>query len=210
MAVQQPDTEELVRRADAGDHSALLRLLASHRGRLKKMIAVRMDPRLIRRLDASDVVQDALAEAALKLPDYFRRQPLPFYPWLRQFAWNRLVDLHRRHVLAQKRRVSAERLPEPALPDQSAVELAGRLLASGTSPSGQAIRQETRDRVRRALTELLARDREVLVLRYLEQLSIGEIAAVLDVNEGTVSMRQVRALERLRDLLDDAYGEDQR
>lgn len=88
------------------------------------------------------------------------------------------------------------------LPDQSAMMLVNRLIASGTSPSRQAIREETRDRVRAALDELTPRDREVLVLRFLEQLSTAEAAAVLGIGEGAVKSRLMRAVVRFRDLLD--------
>src|SRR5262245_60806712 len=102
-ASRHEDTDDLLRRVAAGDHDARGRLLARHRPRLHHMIEVRLDRRLRPRIDPSDVVQDALAEAAQKLSDYARRKPLPFYPWLRRLAWERLVQVHRRHVRAQRR-----------------------------------------------------------------------------------------------------------
>jgi len=162
------------------------------------MIAVRLDRRLLARLDPSDVVQEVLAEAHQKLDDYLRERPLPFYPWLRQLAWGRLVKLHRRHLHAQRRRVTREEPQELGLPDESALELAGRLLASGPSPSDHALRQEVCRRVREALARLPALDREVLVQRYLEQLPTRQVAAVLGITEGAVKARHRRALERLQ------------
>jgi RNA polymerase sigma-70 factor (ECF subfamily) len=91
---------------------------------------------------------------------------------------------------------------ELPLPDRSALDLARRLLASGTSPSRCLIRDELRQRVQEALARLDPRDREVLVLRYLEGLATDEIAAVLGIRAGAVKMRHLRALERLRGLLD--------
>ena len=58
-----------------------------------------------------------------------------------------------------------------------------------------------RSRIRAALDRLSESDREVLVLRHLEQLSTRETAAVLGIREGTVKLRHLRALERLRELL---------
>ena len=86
--------------------------------------------------------------------------------------------------------------------------LVDRLFASGTSPSGRLVREELRQRVRDTLDRLLPRDREVLVLRYLEMLSNGEIADVLGITAGSVKVRHLRALERLRSRLDcgDAEG----
>jgi RNA polymerase sigma-70 factor (ECF subfamily) len=200
MAPPQPDTEELVRRSAHGDAAARQELLARHRDRLRQMIGVRLDRRLLARLDPSDVVQEVLVEAHQKLDDYLRDRPLPFYPWLRQIAWQRLVKIHQHHH-ARKRRVTREGPPVPLLPDESAEELAERLAGSGTSPSGHALREEARRRVREALGGLGERDCEVLVLRYLEQMSLAEIAAVLGTSVGAVKSRHARALLRLQTLL---------
>jgi RNA polymerase sigma-70 factor (ECF subfamily) len=70
------------------------------------------------------------------------------------------------------------------------------------------VREELRHRVREALGRLPERDREVLVLRYLEQLSTAEVAAVLEITEGAVKVRHLRALARLRGLLGDDLVED--
>jgi RNA polymerase sigma-70 factor (ECF subfamily) len=202
MALRDLDVDGLIEMASRGDASACQQLLARHRDRLKAMVAVRMDRRLFPRLDPSDVVQEALADAWAKLPEYLSERPIPFYPWLRQLAWKKLVDLHRKHVGAQARSVRREAHLDLALPDRSGAELAERLAASGTSPSRRAIREEVRLRVKGLLDGLPANDREVLVLRYLEHLSTAEIAAVLGIGEGAVKMRHLRALERLREVLD--------
>src|SRR5262245_8155406 len=163
------------------------------------MVVVRIDPRLAACVDPSDVIQETLAGAARRLPEYLRDQPLPFYPWLRRLACDHLAELYRRHVRARSR--SVEREEPPALPDRSALELADRLLARESTPSAKLDREERRHRVRAALATLSERDREVLVLRHLEQLSSAEIAAVLGLTEGAVYTRHLRALRRLRKLL---------
>ena len=201
MSPAPPDTQELLERSVRGDAAARQQLLARHRARLRRMVAVRLDPRLGARVDPSDVVQEALADAAVHLDDYLRDRPLPFYPWLRQFAWERVVKAHRDHIHAQRRSILREE-PDMPLPDESVRQLAHRLLASGTSPSRRLIRQEQRERVRAALAELAPRDREILVMRHLEQMETPEIAAVLGISEGAVRNRQYRALIRLRALLE--------
>jgi RNA polymerase sigma-70 factor (ECF subfamily) len=192
-----PDTEELLDAAATGDGSARGRLLDRHRQRLRRMVAVRLDRRLSARLDPSDLVQETLTEANRRLDDYLRDRPLPFYPWLRQIAWNRMIDARRFH-LRPGRTVGRE---EPAgLPAESSLELAQRLIA-GEAPSAGLRRIEQQAQVRAALDRLPERDREVLALRYLEQLSTGETAAVLGLSEGAVRVRVLRALRRLREIL---------
>jgi RNA polymerase sigma-70 factor (ECF subfamily) len=206
--VPEQDTEQLLDRAFEGDMLAREQLLMKHRGRLRQMVAFRLDRRMAARVDASDVVQEALTDAAEKLSDYLRDRPLPFYPWLRQLAWQRLVELHRKHIRAQSRSVTREEWRAPPLSDESAVNLADRLLASGTGPMGHLLRAELRGRVQAGLAALPERDREVLVLRHLEQLSTREMAAVLNISEGAVKTRHLRALQRFRSLLGPEHGEE--
>src|SRR5438552_3696203 len=112
-----PDTDQLLADASRGDGDARGQLLERHRSQLRRMVAVRLDRRLAARVDPSDVVQDALAEAAVQLEKYLRDRPMPFYPWLRRLAYLRLADAYRRHVQAGQRSVNRE---EPsALPGES-------------------------------------------------------------------------------------------
>jgi RNA polymerase sigma-70 factor (ECF subfamily) len=170
------------------------------------MVAIRLDPRLAARVDPSDVVQEALLDAAQQLDRYLRERPVDFYPWLRRLAWEHLVKLHERHVQARRRSVLREEPGILALPEDSAVLLAQRLAGEGTSPSQRLVRWELQDRVRVALAQLSPTDREVLVLRYLEQLPTTEIAQVLGLGTSAVKMRHWRALERLSRLLNSESG----
>jgi RNA polymerase sigma-70 factor (ECF subfamily) len=201
------DTDQLLDQAGQGDDEARQQLLVRHRRRLQRMVAAHLDRRLAARVDPSDVVQEALADAARKLDRYLRDRPLPFYAWLRRLAWERLVKLHRRHLKARSRRIDREEPGVLALPDESAVELANCLMDMRSGPGERLLRQELRQRVRAALDQLVANDREVLVLRYLEQLKHDDIAAILGISVGAAKVRHVRALERLRDLLQQDFGE---
>jgi RNA polymerase sigma-70 factor (ECF subfamily) len=160
-------------------------------------------------MDPSDVVQDVLAEADRRLDDYAIRRPLPYYPWLRQLADERLTVLYRRHVRAQRRTVEREEpLPVP-LSHESAAALAERLVDHGSRPGSRIVRGELRQRVQAALDQLSASDRTVLVLRHLEQRPTAEVAKQLGISDGAVRVRVVRALARLRELLSDLFGEGQ-
>jgi RNA polymerase sigma-70 factor, ECF subfamily len=195
------DTDSLMQRASRGDVAAIGELLDRHRDRLRRMVELRMDPRLTGRADASDVVQEAIAEAARRMPDYLRQPPMPFYPWLRRLAWQRLLDLHRRHIVASRRSVLRERELEPLLPEQSSRQLANVLALSASTPSGQLVRKEQRHRVQEALLQMEPHDREMLLMIYLEEMSMSEAGTVLGVSTKAAEMRHLRALERLRRLL---------
>jgi RNA polymerase sigma-70 factor (ECF subfamily) len=201
MAPENDEPESLLRRAGRGDDAAWHELLTRNRSRLKRMVAVRMDHRLAGRCDPSDVVQQALIVAFEELPEYIRDPPLPFYPWLRQLAWKRLNELYEKHIQAQRRSLLREQPPDWHLADESMLELADRLVTSNTSPSGQMMRSELRTRVQNALAALPDRDREIVVMRHIERLSIKEIAAILEISEGAVKMRRRRALQRLKEIL---------
>jgi RNA polymerase sigma-70 factor (ECF subfamily) len=201
MPPEDDETDSLLRRAGLGDDAAWHQLLSRNLSRLKRMVAVRMNHRLAPRCDPSDVVQQTLIVAFEELPAYIRNPPLPFYPWLRQLAWKRLNDLHEKHIQAQRRSLLREQPPDWHLADGSMLALADRLVSSGTSPSGRTMRAELRARVQNALAALPGRDREIVVMRHIEGLSIKEIAAILGIREGAVKMRRQRALQRLKEIL---------
>jgi RNA polymerase sigma-70 factor (ECF subfamily) len=160
------------------------------------MITVRLDPRLAVRVDPSDVVQDVLVQANRRLDVYLQHRPIPFYPWLRQFAADRLADLYRHHIRSARRSIGKEEIG--GLPDRSTDELAGKLAARGASPSEMARRAEGRERVHSALRMLATDDFEILALRFLEELTAREVAAVVGVTEAAAKQRVLRALKRLR------------
>jgi RNA polymerase sigma-70 factor (ECF subfamily) len=203
MTVDRPSEDQLIERAATGDESAVTALFEQHRDRLLKMVSVRMDPRVVSRIDASDVVQESLLEAHDKLPAYAATRPLPLYPWLRQIAWQKLMHAHERHIHTKRRSVRRETFKRLMLSDDSVLGLAEHLAANGTSPSGRAMREELQVRIRSALISLSRRDNEVLVMRYLEHMSVSEISATLQISENAVRMRQLRALQKLRSWLSD-------
>ena len=110
------DTQDLLDGARAGDAAAVDRLLARHRTAVRRMVQMRMDPVLGRRVDASDIAQDVLAEAHRRLKQYLKNPVLPFHLWLRQMAKDRLIDAHRRHRTAARRSLDREQPLEVRLP----------------------------------------------------------------------------------------------
>ena len=191
---EEAETLRLLEEVRAGDRRALDRLLTGHRAYLRTAVELRVDRRLRARLDPSDVVQEAQLEAARRIDDYLRRQPMPFHLWLRQTAYQNLLRLRRQHVEADCRSVTRE-LP---LPDGSSATLARQLLGAGPTPSEQAGEEELARRLRQAVAELPETDREILLMRNFEGLSNQEVAQVLGLEPATASRRYGRAILRLR------------
>lgn len=194
-------TQDLIDRIGRGDEIARHELLERYRDYLRRMVAARLDRRVAPRVDPSDVVQEALSDASRRMDEYLRDRPIPFLAWLRQLAGERVIDTHRRHVHSQKRSVTRESRPTD-LPDESSVSLAQKLLADDTSPSNLLMKEERREQMMAAMAALSVRDREVLVMRHLEQLGTGEIAEALGISVGAVEARLLRALIRLRGRLE--------
>jgi RNA polymerase sigma-70 factor (ECF subfamily) len=167
------------------------------------MVGVRLDPNLASRIDASDVVQDTLLIAHRRLEEYLRDRSISFYGWLRNLAWQRLIDLQRRHVYSQRRSIHREDPFAPTLSDDSFVRLANLLSSDDASPSQQFLKNEMTRRLKTAMTQLGSDEREVLVLRHLEELSVKEITSILSIPEGTIQSRHFRAVQKLRRILDD-------
>ncbi len=196
-------TEELLTGARAGDDQAVDRLLDRHRDSLRKMIGMRLDHKLSRRIDVSDIVQEVLIEANRRLNDYLKNPVMPFHLWIRQIAKDRIIDAHRRHRVSGKRSVDREQpMQAAATLDQSTIDLAAQLQDHELTPAAAATQRELAVHIQAAIELLDDRDREIILMRHYEQLSNQEIASALELTEPAASMRYLRALKRLRSQLD--------
>jgi RNA polymerase sigma-70 factor (ECF subfamily) len=196
------DPNDLMDRLRAGDRAALAELFERHRDRLRRMVELRLDPRLRARLDASDVVQDAFFDVARDLDAYLADPKLPPLLWLRLHVGRCMTTLHRQHLGTAMRDAGREiSIYHGALPEASSAALASMLLGRHTSPTQAAQRAERMLRVQEALNSLDPVDREILALRHFEQLSRAEAAMVLGISQDAGAKRYFRALKRLKDLL---------
>jgi RNA polymerase sigma-70 factor, ECF subfamily len=196
------EQDALLKKAEGGDSQALADLYARNRDRLRAMVRLRLDRRLQGRVDPSDVLQEAYVELAKRLPEYARQPTMPLFLWLRLLTGQKLVDIHRQHLGAKMRDAGQEvSLYRGALPAASSVSLAAQLLGRLTAPSAAAMRAETQIRVQEALNSMDPIDREVLILRHFEMLSNEETAQVLELGKSAASNRYVRALKRLKSIL---------
>jgi RNA polymerase sigma-70 factor (ECF subfamily) len=131
---------------------------------------------------------------------------VPFYLWVRALTGQRLIDLHRRHLGAMRDAGREVSLYRGALPQATTVSLAQNLLAGLTSPTQAALRAELQVMLQEALNSMDAIDREVVVLRHFEELSNAETAAVLGIETAAASKRYIRAIRRLKAILDAVPG----
>jgi RNA polymerase sigma-70 factor (ECF subfamily) len=202
MSPPPGDVPDLVARAAAGDRAAAVELLEQYRGRLRRMVSLRLDPRLQGRIDASDVIQEGYVDAIQRLDEFIRDPSVPFYIWLRFLVGQRVQEQHRRHLGTPCRDAGREvSIYRGNMPGASTGALAARLLGKLTSPSNAAIRAERGSQVQNALDRMDPLDREILVLRHYEQMTNGDAAAALGLEKSVASRRYTRALARLEEIL---------
>jgi RNA polymerase sigma-70 factor (ECF subfamily) len=203
MWPESEKTQQLLSDARRGDASAVNRLFDRHRNALHRLIQLRLDQRIRPRVDVSDVVQDVLVEANRRLKEYLDDPVMAFHLWIRQIAKDRIIDAHRRHRVSAKRSIDREQRLGPTGDDQSSARLVAQLSDGQLTPATAATQQELTRLVEQAIGRLSEQDGEIVVMRHYEQLSNSEVAQVLGLTEPAASMRYLRAIRRLRALLDE-------
>ena len=195
MYLANPTTEQLLSRARQGDQRALGDLFQTYFQRLYNIVRFRMDARIKRRVDPADIVQETFLEASKRFPQYIESSEMSFFSWLRFLAKQRLLQVHRFHLMAQGRDAAKE--THSMATGESPCTLSS-IATNYSCPSLQAIRDETRLQVMQALNALDETDRQVLTLRHYEQLGNGTIAMMLGISKTAASNRYIRAARRLK------------
>lgn len=172
------EEKDLICRAARGDAEAFRQLVEAY-----QTPAYRLAARMCGPDSAEDVTQEAFLAAWRALPEF--RGDCRFSTWLYRLVSNAAIDFLRR----EKKHRDTGDVDDLELPD------------GGPSPQEQAERSDTRDAVRRALDRLSPEHRQVLLLRFMQELDYGEIARALNVSEGTVKSRINRAKSKLREVL---------
>ncbi len=172
------EEKDLICRAARGDAEAFRQLVEAY-----QTPAYRLAARMCGPDSAEDVTQEAFLAAWRALPEF--RGDCRFSTWLYRLVSNAAIDCLRR----EKKHRDTGDVDDLELPD------------GGPSPQEQAERSDTRDAVRRALDRLSPEHRQVLLLRFMQELDYGEIARALNVSEGTVKSRINRAKSKLREVL---------
>lgn len=210
MWPEKDQTVELLAQAKVGDDAAINELMDRHRNSLRQLVRMRLDQKIQKRIDVSDVVQDVLVEANRRLQRYIDNPVMPFHLWLRQIAKDRIIDAHRRHRVSAKRSVDREQvMVAPRGYDQSSIQLASMLGDPRLTPAAAALQQEMAKKVEHAISLLDEKDCEIIVMRHYEHLTNQEIGKVLGLTEPAASMRYLRAIRRLRVVMQDSSSSDE-
>ena len=203
--------DPLRKRLTQGDQSALGEAFAVNRERLRSGVLFRMDRRLRGRLDPDDILQEAFLQASTRLA-HFRKAveenpDASLFVWLRMITTQTLIDAHRKHLGAQMRSAGREVNRAAGYPaGATSMSLADCLLGHLTSPSQAAMREELGQKLQDAIATMSENDQEVIALRHFEQLTNSEVAESLGIEVKAASIRYVRAIKRLKEVVDSVPG----
>ena len=195
--------EELVQQAVAGDEAALRRLLLAHHDRLAASIARQLPEDLQRILSVDDVLQEAYLVVFRKMREFEPGQAGGFRAWLTTVAEHRLADLIKRQRRAKRGGGRTPAEPRPENDESTVIDMLQMLATDSRTPSREARMHEAFAAVQTALENLKGDAREALRLRYLEGLSVAELAERMGRSEGAVHMLCTRGLQSLREVLGD-------
>jgi len=182
----------VIQRARVGDAHALDQLLHAFRPYVRVIVNSVNNGRLKSRLDDSDLIQDALLQAARSFPTFRGTTTAEFVMWLRQVARQSALGTIRQLAGTAKRDPSLER-NGPCMETLEA--------RSDERPSANVRRSEQADRIAAAIAHLPEDMQQVLILRHVDGMRYAAIALHLHRTEPAIRMQYVRALRLMRDSL---------
>lgn len=184
--------------AEQDENLWIAEIWLEHRARLLNLLRLKMPEVLTKRLSAEDLLQETYI-ACSKAPEFLREKPeLPMYVKLRFMALQTLAAAERHHLGREKRDAMRECSPDDG---ENEADAWARFADTVTSPRTHLERQERRAMARRVMEQLTEADREILELRHFEELGNNECAAVLGISVKAASIRYIRALERMKQLV---------
>ena len=169
---------------------------------LAVLVRVQVGRRLQVKLDVDDLLQEVSLEAHRHIGHFRGNSEGEFLSWLRTILAAILSNQVRRYFGSRRRDVRRDRPIEGELGSSSGAWDIG-LVAPDTSPSQRAVRRERAARLAEAMEGLPEIYRQVIALRHLEGLGFAEVAQRMGRTEDSVKNMWVRAVHRLRDLLED-------
>jgi RNA polymerase sigma-70 factor (ECF subfamily) len=161
------DDRELARRASRGDVEAFTKLVRAHTS-----LVYRVALRMLGNDDAQDASQEVWIRVWRNIKAF--RGESSFTTWLYRITVNTCLSARQREARREEREYSGDEMPY--LPEPP---------GGDADPETAALSAERREEVEAALLHVRAEHRAALVLRHMEGLSYAEIAAVLEVPDGT-------------------------
>ena len=206
-----PTRDDIVDALRRDREEALAEYLSLVQGRLKRIVNFRLDYRLSGRVSESDVIQETYVRAAKRIDSFLEKDDMPFFVWLRLEVNQKLHEIHRHHFGAEKRDIRKElKIGQTNESGKTSMALAAHIVAQLTSPSRLIERAEQISILERSLADMNTLDREVIALRHFEELSNIETAKILEIETSAASKRYLRALKKLREIMEAAKGYNDR
>jgi RNA polymerase sigma-70 factor (ECF subfamily) len=190
----------LLTAAQAGDRTALGRLLLLHSEQLSRQLTVKMPPSLRRVTSADDVLQQAYTLAFRDFESFEIRGPGSFYAWLKSIAEHQLQNAIK-SASRQKRGGNLRQVEAVRSDTGSMRDLVDQLDAGDGTPSLAVRKEEAFAALNVALAELPDDYREVIRLRFIQGLSVDETAKVMDRTPAAVRSLADRAKKQLREAI---------
>ena len=198
--------DQMERELKEGDRSRFAEIFTHHQPRIWQIVHFRLNDQIRGRVDPDDVVQEIFLAAEKRLQHFIDGDFPSFFLWLRLVAGQSLSNIHRTHLGTESRSALRESNPKGGdsrgSSGNTSLCLSQRFVAHITSPSQAAVKVELIGQVREALDGMGDIDREVVALRHFEELTNQEVAVELGITAKAASIRYMRALERLRTVLE--------
>jgi len=176
-----PTAANIIKRAKAGDLASIGRLYETHQPAVFRYLYYRVGDRQT----AEDLTSEVFLHMVRSLAGY-KDRGISFRAWLFKIAWNLAVDYFRKTSASPQ------------------LELSENLPTNEAEPGAAAERRLTVEVLRWALSKLSAEQRDVVVLRFVADLPIAEVARALNRSEDAVKGLQRRGLMALRAILEDS------
>jgi RNA polymerase sigma-70 factor (ECF subfamily) len=192
---------DLAKRLREGHPESWGALTAAYRQRLRDLAAAKLPAEVAGRADASDIVQQTLAEANESFAAFHGTTESELHGWLTAILNHNVDDVVRQHVLAQRRTVRVECHLDDA--SHAGAGWDGVSAADQTTPSMAAARHEAEEHLRTAIDNLPPRQRDAVRMRHLEGRPLADIAAQLDCTSQAAAAVIARGLRSLREWLKD-------
>jgi RNA polymerase sigma-70 factor (ECF subfamily) len=176
-----PEIEKLIDKAVGGDGEAFGRLYDMHVDRVYRHICYRIG----NTADAEDLTQQVFIKAWDAIGRY-KRTAVPFLAWLIRISQNLVIDFYR----SKKSETSIDDVVITSTPE--------------TDPEHIVEKEFNQSYMRQAIKQLQSDQQQVILMRFIEDLTYPEIAAVMGKSEGAIRVIQHRGLVKLKTILEKA------